>query len=180
MLDSEIIDLYFARNEQAIKESDRKYGPLCRSIAMNILDSPPDAEECVNDTWLHTWHAIPPQRPNALKAFLCRITRNLSLDRYRTLHRARRNIDMEVSLSELEDCIPLPDEAADDLPALMNQYLASLDGLERRLFMGKYWHGYTVRQLAEGYGLSEGAVTMRISRTRDKLRAFLTKEGYSV
>ena len=178
MQDNEIIRMYLDRNEQAIAESDRKYGALCHSVAMNILDSRPDAEECVNDTWLKAWNSIPPQHPTYLKAFLCRITRNLALDRFRTLHRRKRNADIEVSLSELEACIPMPEESADELPGLLNMFLDGLDSLERRLFMGKYWHGYSLRQLAKGYGLSENAVSLHLMRTRKKLKAFLEERGY--
>lgn len=103
MEDKDIVALYFARDERAITESDRAHGAVCRSVAAGILRDPRDAEECVNDTWLKAWNAIPPHRPSSLRAFLCRITRNLSLSRYRMNHREKRNRELEVALEELDE-----------------------------------------------------------------------------
>ena len=181
MKDNEIVALFFERDETAIVESQKAYGKYCTAVAMNILDSRSDAEECVNDTWLKAWQSIPPERPYDLKAFLGRITRNLSLDRFRALRRHKRNRDLEVAMEELSEAIPLPDDTKDSLlKQLLNEFLAQTDSLNRRLFVGRYWHGYTVIKLAQHYGMSENAVSHRLSRTRAALKEFLEKEGYRV
>ena len=176
--DLRIIDLYFARNEQAIAETDRHYGGLCMRISLGILDDRRDAEECVNDTYLKAWNAIPPTRPRSLRAFLSKIVRNLSLQRLEYNKAAKRNRDFEIALEELGDCIPMKDEEADALPDLLNRFLSRLEKTERQLFCGRYWHGQSVKDLAHAHGLTPKAVTMRLSRTRDKLRLFLTERGY--
>lgn len=181
MNDRDIVALYFARDEEAIRESQQVYGSYCHAVAMNILNSASDAEECVNDTWLKAWRAIPPARPYDLKSFLGRITRNLSLDRFRTLKRHKRNRDLEVAMEELASAIPLPDDTEDSLlKQLFGEFLAQTDSLNRRLFVGRYWHGYTVGKLAQHYGLTENAVSHRIARTRAALKEFLEKEGYRI
>ena len=181
MKDTDIVDLYFARDEEAIRISQKTYGNYCTTIAMNILSSQADAEECVNDTWLKAWQSIPPACPYDLKAFLGRITRNLSLDRFRTLKRHKRNRDLEVAMEELSETIPLPDDTKDSLlKHLFSEFLAQTDSLNRRLFVGRYWHGYTVGKLARHYGLTENAVSHRLARTRAALKEFLEKEGYRV
>ncbi len=180
MDDQTILDLYFARDERAIRESERQYGALCHTVAFNILRDRSDAEECVNDTYLKAWNSIPPARPHSLSVFLCRITRNLALDRFRLSHRQKRNADLTVSLEELSACIPMPDEAAGELPALLNQFLARLDAEERQIFVGRYFHACSVKTLSRLHGLTPKAVTMRLSRTRGKLRSFLEERGYSV
>lgn len=179
MTDQEIIDLYFARDEQALLETQKRYGATCMRTAMRILDSRPDAEECVNDTYLKAWNSIPPERPNVLVAFLCRIARNLAITRYRALHRLKRNRDLELSLTELSECIPAKEED-DTLQRLIDRFLRGAGELDRRLFLGRYFHNYTVRRLAAAYGLSENAVSLRLFKTREKLRAYLEKEGYSI
>ena len=178
--DADIVALYLARDESAIDHTARLYGHYCLSVAMNILNSPPDAEECVNDTWLKAWNSIPPTRPRSLRAFLAKIVRNLSLQRFEYNHAAKRNRDFEVALEELGDCIPMRDEEADQLPALLNGFLESLDEPEWQLFCGRYWHGQSVKELARAHGLTPKAVTMRLFRTREKLRLFLTERGYHV
>ncbi|MBO5041804.1 MAG: sigma-70 family RNA polymerase sigma factor [Clostridia bacterium] len=181
MKDADIVNLYFARNEDAIAESQKSYGKYCTAVAMHILASMADAEECVNDTWLKAWQSIPPARPMDLKSYLGRITRNLSLDRFRALKRHKRNRDMEVAMEELSEAIPLPDDTADSLlKQLFNEFLARTDSLNRRLFVGRYWHGYTVGKLAQHYGMTENAVSHRLARTRAALKEFLEKEGYRI
>ncbi len=178
--DTEIIDLYFARNEQALAETDAKYGKTCMQVSMNIVESHPDAEECVSDTYLKAWHAIPPARPNSLCAFLCRIVRNLSLNRLREMRAAKRSRDMTVSLEELEDCITVDLRHADRLADLLSDFLEEQEELDRKLFMGRYWHAVPVKELAEEYGMTPNAVSLRLHRTRDKLRAYLEEGGYHV
>ena len=180
MNDQDIIGLYFARNEQAIRETDKQYGKVCMQVSMNILDSRPDAEECVNDTYLKTWNAIPPTRPNSLCAFVCRIVRNLSLNRLRDLRRDKRNRELTVSLEELEACIPAAMEDAGELSTLLNSFLEELDETNRVLFMGRYWYSYAIDDLAKSMRLTKKAVYMRLHNTREHLRAYLAERGYRV
>ncbi len=175
-----IIELYFARDEQAISHTAARYGAMCRTIAQNILQNREDTEECISDVYLKVWLSIPPERPRSLAAYIARITRNLALDRYRAEHRQKRNRDMTLSLEELSDCIPMRDEEASALPALLNEFLGRLEPAERQLFCGRYWHNTPVKSLARTHGLTPKAVTMRLLRTREKLRAFLEERGYCV
>lgn len=178
--DAAIVELYFARDEQAIKRTDEKYGKFCHRLALNILSNTQDAEECVSDTYIQTWNSIPPTRPRSLQAFLGRIVKNISINRYHEKKAKRRNRDFDLSLEELEECIPLPDERVGELAALLDGFLAGLDPLERKLFCGRYWHSYSMEILANAYGLTVNAVTLRIARTRKKLQAYLEERGYSV
>ncbi|MBQ3507282.1 MAG: sigma-70 family RNA polymerase sigma factor [Clostridia bacterium] len=178
--DAAIIELYFARDEEAIKKTDEKYGKLCMQTSMNILNSRPDAEECVSDTYLKTWNSIPPTRPASLCTFILRIIRNLSLNRLRDMKAARRNRDLTVSLEELEDCIPMPDEQSPALAALLEDFLLRQDATDRALFMGRYWYACSVSDLAKRTGMTANAVSIRLHKTRGKLRAYLEERGYSV
>ena len=178
--DAAIIELYFARDEQAIKATDEKYGKVCMQTSMNILNSHPDAEECVNDTYLKTWNSIPPTRPASLCAFLLRIIRNLSINRLRDMKAARRNRDLTVSFEELEACIPLPDEQSPALAALLEDFLLRQDTTDRTLFMGRYWYACSVGDLAKRTGMTANAVSLRLYKTREKLRAYLAERGYDV
>ena len=180
MNDQDIIDLYFARNEQAIAETDKSYGKVCMQVSMNILDSRPDAEECVNDTYLNTWNSIPPTKPNSLCAFVCRIARNLSLNRLRDLRRDKRNREVTLSLDELEACIPAAVEDSNELAALLNSFLEGLDETDRVVFMGRYWYSYAIDDLAAQMGLTKKAVYMRLHKIRERLRAYLGERGYRV
>ncbi len=188
-IDQRIIDLYFARDEQAIAETDRRYGGFCLRVSLGILDDRRDAEECVNDTYLKTWNSIPPNRPRSLKAYLGRIVRNLSIDRYKANRAAKRNRDMEIALDELGECVPVnmegrpygsADTLTEALPSLLNEFLSDLDTIEWQLFCGRYWHNHAVKDLARAYGLTPKAVTMRLARTREKLRKFLEERGYTL
>lgn len=180
MNDQAIIDLYFARNEQAIAETDKSYGRVCMQVSMNILKSRPDAEECVNDTYLKTWNAIPPTKPHSLCAFVCRITRNLSLNRLRDLRREKRNKELTLSLDELEACIPAAIEDSNLLADLLNTFLEGLEETDRVLFVGRYWYSYATDDLAASMGLTKKAVYMRLYKIRERLRAYLEERGYRV
>ena len=180
MTDHEIIELYFARDEAAIVENDKKYGAYCMSIAQNILKSTPDAEECVNDTYAKTWNAIPPERPAVLKAFLACIVRRLSINRYNSWHTAKRDRHMEVAFEELSESIPMRDEDAGDLPRLLNEFLGGLEPTERRIMVRRYWYAMPPAKIAKLEGLTTNAVNVRIYKTRNKLRLFLNERGYSV
>lgn len=179
MDDKDIVSLYFERDETAITESDRAYGQYCRTVAMSILDNPSDAEECVNDTWVAAWGSIPPKKPAMLRTYLGKLTRNIAINRLRSRKRQKRNPEFLLSLSELSECIPAPDEAEDGrLRDLLDEFLASADPLDRKLFVGRHWYSRSVSVLAQGYGLSPNAVSIRLSRMRDRLRTFLKERGY--
>ena len=186
MEEKEIIELYWARSERAIRETAKKYGKFCHSIAYNILSSHPDSEECVNDTYLHTWNAIPPTRPENLPAFLGQITRNLALKRYeRNRARKRGGGQVMLALEELAECIPAPiglEQQIEDreLARLLNQFLAGLSGENRKIFLRRYWELCTVKEIAALYGISESKVKMSLMRTRGKLKSYLEKEGIAL
>ncbi len=178
--DTAILDLYFARDERAISETDRRYGKVCMQVSMGVLDSRPDAEECVNDTYIKAWNTIPPTRPRSLCAYICRIARNLSINRLRDLTTARRSRDLTVSLEELSACIPAPTEGDSDLPRHISAFLRGEDELDRNLFMGKYFYGQAVKDLAREWGLSANAVSLRLYKIRERLRIHLTERGYTI
>lgn len=179
MDDLEIIELYFAREEMAIAETEAKYGSYCHKISMNILDNSEDAEECVNDTWLKAWNSIPPERPGVLRLFLGKIARNLAIDRYRANHKGGRNRELELSLEELSECIPMEEAQAGELPALLDDFLRKTPLEDRRLFVLRYWHAHSIKSLAETFHMTAGAVSNRLWRTREKLRTYLTERGYT-
>jgi len=182
MDDLAIVELYHRREERAIAESDKKYGGLCCSIALQLLGLREDAEECVNDTWHAAWNRMPPERPQALGAFLGRITRNLSISRWRRDHAQKRYEGMEMLLSELEDCVPVPGTVEEDLDRrqlarLISDWLDSLEDADRRLFIRRYWYGDGVKTLAAEQGMRANALSQRLLRLRKGLRVFLESEG---
>ena len=186
MEDQQIVELYWARAEQAIQESEQKYGAFCRAISRNILEREEDAEECVNDTWLRAWNAMPPQRPGVLSAFFGRITRNLSLDRWRHDRAAKRGgAGVEVALEELGDCLPAPGRPEERLEeretaALISRFLREQTALDRNLFLRRYWYLDSISALAERFRMSESQVKSRLHRTRQRLRTVLLREGVAV
>ena len=185
MEDREIINLYWAREERALQETERKYGGLCRSVAFNILQSREDSEECVNDTWLRAWNTMPPQRPGVLPAFLSRITRNLSLDRWKRARVDKRGGgQVAMALDELADCIPdgNPDDLFErkELVETLNHFLSSLPPERRKVFMLRYWYLCSVKDIAAELKLSESKVKMILLRERNHLRTLLEKEGVTL
>ena len=186
MEDANIVQLYWDRNEQAITESSSKYGAYCQSIARNILADRDDAEECVNDTWLHAWDAMPPHRPNLLSAFLGKITRNLSFDRYRTLHRDKRGgHGVDLVLDELGEIVsgsedPARSWEAKELRREIDRFLASLSPEKRHMFVRRYWYADPVSSIARRFRISENNVSAILSRIRKKLRADLEERGYDL
>ena len=183
MEDRDIIALYFARNEDAIKESSVKYGTYVTGISMSILRNALDAEECVNDTWLKAWNSIPPQNPPSLKVYLGRLVRHVSIDRLRTITRLKRNREYEVALDELENCAMPEDTSETDMNALtaaLNEFLEGLNTVDRRIFVGRYWHFYPITALAETYGLTAANTSVRLHRMREKLKIHLTERGFTV
>ena len=184
MEDEKIIDLYFDRNERAIRETDAKYGTHCRKIAYNILNSCEDSEECVNDTYLGAWNAIPPTRPNSFVAFLSRITRNLSLKRLEYRSRAKRSDALMVSFEELESVLPddrfAPAVSDEEIGSLISRFLESLKEDARNIFVRRYFFFDSVKDIAEHYSFTESKVKNLLLRTRSKLRDYLQKEGVSI
>ena len=180
--DHNVIELYFARDERAIKETAAKYGEVCLRLAKNILGNAQDAEECVNDAYVGVWNAIPPTRPDDLCAFICRITRNLSLKRLRALTRQRCSRDMVVSLSELEEI--LPDEAVEgregEIAAAISAFLREQSEPVCDVFIRKYYFFDSVADIAKRYGFSQSKVKSMLYHTRNKLKEYLTKEGIEV
>lgn len=184
MEDKAIIELFFARAERAIEVLAEKYGRLCRSIAYHILSSWQDAEECENDTYLRVWNTVPPTRPNSLQAYVCRIVRNLSLDRVRYLGRQKRAAQYEVLLSEVSECVPGQDdveEKADDTAVrAIEAYLRTLDAQTRVLFVRRYFYMESVDSLAERYGLNASSISTKLGRVRKRLRTYLEQEGVAI
>ncbi len=184
MDDQKIIDLYFDRNEQAITETDVKYGKLCHSIAYNILSNREDTEECVNDTYIGVWNAIPPTRPNNFMAFVCRIARNLSLKRLEFLKREKRSADVILSLDELSAVLPderyAPDVSDEDVGRLISQFLRTQKEDVRNVFIRKYYFFDSVKEIAERYSFTESKVKNMLFYTRNKLKDYLIKEGVEI
>ena len=185
MEDSQIIGLYFKRDEAAISETAAKYGAFCRGIALNILSISADADECVNDTYLRAWNSIPPQNPVRLGAWLGKVVRNIAFDLWKKNHRKKRYSGMEQLLNELEDCIPShtaveSEIEGQELTGVINAWLASLPQSDRILFMRRYWNGETVAALAQESGVSPANMAKKMYRLRQGLKSRLEKEGYSL
>ena len=183
MDDKSIVDLYFNRDEEAITQTDKKYGRFCYSIAYNILTNQEDAEESVSDTYMTAWRIIPPRRPSVLSPFLGRITRHISIDRWRERSAYKRGGgEMPLALEELEDCIAgLQDvETEYQRKELIRAYKKFLDQLpvtERRVFLSRYWYVDSIETIADRYGFSQSKVKSMLHRTRVKLRKQLAEEG---
>lgn len=186
MEDEKIVQLYWARSDEAIAQTAQKYGAYCNVIAFNIVRNREDAEECVNDTYWRAWNAMPPRRPNRLSTFLGKITRNLSLDLFRKKHTEKRGFGQTtLVLSELEDCIPSSnsvEEATAErlLVESLNRFLYGLPEIKRRVFMQRYWYACTVQEIAAQTDRSESGVTSMLFRVRKELKAHLEKEGIIV
>lgn len=181
MEDSAIIDLYWSRDQRAIEETAGKYGPFLHSLAWNILRSQGDAEECVNDTYLRAWNAMPPARPAALRAWLGRIARNLSLDRWKE-GRTQKRGGGSVLLGELEDCVPAPHGVEQQLEdqevaSLISTFLRRLPAESRIVFLRRYWYGQELADIAAERGCGVGKIKSSLFRTRKALRAYLEQEG---
>ncbi len=183
MEDERIIDLYWARQEQAIVETDQKYGNYCRSISLHILNSQEDTEECVNDTWLRAWDSMPPKRPDFLAAFLGKIVRNLAISRYRMSHAQKRGSgETDLLLMELEECIPSAKSVEEEIEgketaASINRFLAEIDAESRNIFVRRYFYVDSIREIAERFEISESKVKSQLFRMRNRLRDHLEKEG---
>lgn len=184
MEDNQIVELYWKKNTDAISETANKYGTYCFTVADNILHNFEDSEECVNDTWLHVWNAIPPQKPNVLRMFLAKITRNLSFNRFNAKNAEKRGGgEITLVLDELAEC--LANEAdvevayeEKELEQCIRYFVRALPEREGNVFVRRYFFTETVAEIAKRYGLTENNVMVILSRTRKKLKAELKKEGY--
>ena len=183
MLDSRIVELYWARSEQAIDETDKIYGRYFYSIAYGILRDDEDSKEIVNDTYIKAWNNIPPERPKNLKAFLGRITRQLSINRLeKNLAKKRGGGQYVLALEEIEECIPDRDNDVDteELRDALNRFLRSLPDEPRRIFIRRYWHMSSIYEIARDFDMSESKVKSMLMRTREKLKKYLLREGLSI
>lgn len=182
MLDHEIIDLFFERSERAITELITKYGAAVKNVVSNILRNAQDVEECESDTYLQVWKSIPPIRPKYLGAYVCRIARNVSLDRYHANTAKKRNSFYDTALEELEDTIPALDTVeseyeARELRVYLNRFLREQSRDDRYLFLRRYWYGDGIRQIADTMGITPHKASVRLFRLRQKLQTYLQKEG---
>ena len=184
MEDRAIVQLYWQRSEDAITQTDRKYGAYCFSVANNILPSREDAQECVNDTYMAAWETIPPHRPERLSTFLGKLTRRISIDRWRGLTAEKRGgCTVDLVYEELEDCIPEHSDPqaqveAKELAEAINRFLSLLPEKERQIFLARYFRMMPLEAIQRQYGFSGSKVRTMIYRTRNRLRTYLAKEGF--
>ena len=179
MEDHEIVELYFSRDERAIKETDLKYGKLCHSIAYNILKNNEDSEECVNDTYIGVWNAIPPEKPNHFMAFVCKIARNLALKRLESSMRQKRSQATVISLSELEEILAA-DVSNEEIGKAISAFLRKEKADIRKVFIRKYYFFDSISEIAERYGFTESKVKNMLYHTRNKLKEYFIKEGIEI
>ena len=182
MEDEMIINLFLERSEQAISELSTKYGKLAQGICTNILYNSSDAEECVNDSLFTTWNSIPPERPSSLKAYFVSVARNKALDRYRYNTSSKRNTFSDEPIEELQECLGSQASAeadceAEELSAAINRFLSKLKKADRQMFVARYYLSDSTATIAARMSLKESVVTLRLHRTREKLRKFLHKEN---
>ncbi|NLA71971.1 MAG: sigma-70 family RNA polymerase sigma factor [Clostridiaceae bacterium] len=183
--DETILDLYFERSEEALSATVEKYGALLRSLAWNILGNHEDVEECVNDTYVAAWNAIPPQRPEYLKAYLCKIVRNFSLDRVREKTREKRGGgNIPLILDEMQDLLASDDDIAQtvetqELSQMISDYLREQPDRKRIIFLKRYYFASTINEIAEEQKTTEGAVKILLYRMRRELKQVLQDRGYS-
>ncbi|MBQ7500707.1 MAG: RNA polymerase sigma factor [Clostridia bacterium] len=186
MEDNEIIELYFARSEDAVAETDKKYGAYCRRISSNILADKRDVEECVSDTYLKTWNSIPPERPALLSAFLARIIRNISINKYRYLSAEKRGGGLlTVILSELGECIPSRSGVEKDIESariteVIDGFLRSLSDEKRNIFILRYWYSEPISEISKIFRISESKAASVLHRVRKALKKRLEEEGISL
>ena len=185
MEDTQIMDLYWDRDQGAITATAGKYGGFLHTLSWNILRSHHDAEECVNDTYFRAWNAIPPERPHAFRTWLGRITRNLSIDRWKAGRTQSRGAGLELLLGELDECVPDsrgPEQAAEEqvLAESISAFLRTQSADNRYIFLRRYWYGEDIAAIVRELGCGESRVKSALFRTRKALRGFLEKEGITV
>lgn len=185
MLDEEIIELFFQRSEQGIRELDIKYGKFFHKLSYNIVNNIQDAEECVNDAYLGAWNAIPPARPNPLLTYICKIVRNISLKSYYREEAAKRSSFHTVAMEEIEACIAAPNTVeaeldAKELARVIEDFLNTLSAENRVIFMRRYWFSDSCGDIAELVGLTEKNISVRLTRIRKKMKDYLIERGVFV
>ena len=186
MTDKEITELYFARSENAIRETAKKYGKYCHTIADRILHSREDSEECVNDTYMKAWETIPPKSPAKLSAYLGKITRNFAIKRYekRTAEK-RANGELSLALDELAECIPANEDTehtvlSGELTRILDAFLSELPTESRKIFMRRYFYLSSAKEIARDLHMTENNVRIILFRVRGKLKDTLEKEGFEL
>lgn len=180
MNDEKIIEMFFNRSEQAIRELNNKYGKICHNLSYNIVNNSQDAEECVNDAYLGAWNAIPPARPNPLLTYICKIVRNISLKLYWRKEADKRNSHYTIAMEEIEACIADPNTVeaeieAKELANIIEEFLDTLTLENRVIFMHRYWFSDSYKGIAELTGLSEKNISVRLTRIREKMKQYLIK-----
>ena len=185
MNDDQILDLYWARSESAISETEKKYGRYCYSIAYQILSDEEDVKEVLNDTYLKVWNTIPPLRPSILKLYVGMISRQLALNLYEKHHTQKRGGQVLLVLDELAECIPDRNSSMDiseklALSDVLNRFLWALPQKTRNIFVRRYWYMSSIAEIAKDFSMKESNVTMHLLRTRKKLEKFLVKEGFVI
>ncbi len=183
--DREIVSLYWRREERAISETDKKYGRYCYTIAYRILNDEGDADETLNDTYLKAWNTIPPNRPEPLKPYVGMLSRQIAFDQYEKKNAVKRKCPASTVLEELAECIPDGDSGAElgesvALRDALNRFVRALPKKTREIFLKRYWYAVPISEIAKEYGVRENGVAVLLLRTRQKLKAFLEKEGFSV
>ena len=178
MVDEKIIELFFARSEQAISELDQKYGKVFQKTSYNILNDPLDVEECVNDAYLGTWNTIPPTRPHSLLAYVCQIVRNISLKRYHLKKALKRNSTYDLAMEELDACLASPSTVEEEMETkelvrIIEEFLDTLSKENRVIFLQRYWFSDTYSDIAKKVGISEKSVSVRLTRIRKRMREYL-------
>ena len=183
MEDCKIIELYFQRSEDAIKQTDKKYGKYCYTIAYNILSDALDSQECVNDTYLKVWETIPPAKPSRLSYFIGKLTRNLSIDRLRNRSAMKRSAEADVAFEEIDGMISDTSVDIHDgifLKNTINSYLAGLSKRDRKIFVQRYWYMCTSVEIAKDLGISDSLVRVRLLRMKEDFKKYLEKEGVEI
>ena len=183
--DKSIIELFFERSERGLAELDEKYGKLCHKLSHNILNSRQDAEECVNDAYLGVWNAIPPTRPDPLRAYVCKVVRNISLKLYYKKEAEKRNSSYDIAMQELEDCLSAPDTVeaeveTRELALMIENFLDTLNDENAVIFLRRYWFSDTYAEIAKRTGISEKSVSMRLVRIRKQMKQYLLEREVSV
>jgi RNA polymerase sigma-70 factor (ECF subfamily) len=183
MEDKQIIELYFNRSEQAIEETSSKYGKLTRSVSYRIVRNEEDSDECVSDTYMALWNTIPPENPDPFAAYICRLARNISVKKLRYNTADKRNSFYDVSIGELEEVLTansdvLKEIEAEELQASINSFLKTLKKTDRVIFVKRFWFNMTLEEISEDTGYSKNYINVHLHRTKERLKAHLTKEGY--
>lgn len=184
MDDKQIVELFWERSEDAIAETDRKYGRYILFIAKNVLSDDEDAREVQNDTYLQTWNSIPPERPTALRAYVGAICRNLALSRYRRKYAEKRQGCVDTAIEELADCLPDGNDsdrvASERIGDALNRFLEGLEPNERKVIVLRYWYMCSIDRIAEECSMNKNTVATVLFRKRRELKAFLEKEGVNI